>query len=353
MDLKLTVLRKEAKAWRKVCPRITFRLIALIELVKRQQTHGLRRLKDLDYELIGTKLGVSGRSVRRWKKAYEQGGAERLLPRPIKGRPPQVVRGHAAALILEWRRKYCWGAQVIGAHLLHDHGIRLSRHKIERYLRAKGLIRKIRRKKKSKHTRVVKIAHPGQFTQIDVKYLTKTLKNGSRAYVYTFIDHASKWRFKRAYEMFGNLQTKMFVEELSNHLPFQVLCLQSDNGAEFTNRFLSHLDAPREHLLDHWCKQNGVRHKLIPPGEKELQGLVERNHRQDDEELYHRIAGTVETLSGLNRLLDEHRQWCNAKRRRKALDWKTSDQWLAEYCRAQETPVSSDTQDENALPKAA
>jgi|GEM_PF-1324349 len=357
MDLKLTKLRQEAKAWRKISPRVTFRLLALIELVKRRNEFGLREYRELDYEVVGTKLGVSGRSVARWKGTYGKGGAEALLPRPIPGRPPGVIKGHLARQILEWRQLYNWGAEVIQAHLLHDHGIKLSRYKIERYLRSKKLLRKVRRKKKNKHTRVVRISEPGRFTQIDVKYVTKALKNGSRAYVYTFIDHASKWRFKRAFEMFGNLQTKMFIEELALRLPFKISCLQSDNGAEFTNRFLSHLDAPKEHLLDQWCKANGVRHKLIPPGEKELQGLVERNHRQDDEELYHRIEGKVETLSGLNSILDQHCTWCNSRRRRKALGWKTSTEWLQEY-RNLKNPkvqeVSADTLgEESDEPKAA
>lgn len=352
MDLKITELRKEAKAWRKISPRVCFRLIALIELKKRADLKPHRRLKELDFTLVGNRLGVSGRSLRRWKSAYEKKGATGLLPKPIRGRPPQTLRGHLARQVLEWRYLYGWGAEVIQAHLLHDHGIRLSRHKIEHYLRSKSLLRKVKRQKKSKHTRTVRIAVPGQFTQIDVKYVTKALKSGKRAYVYTFIDHASKWRFKRAFEMFGNQQTKAFVDELLPHLPFPVQCLQTDNGSEFTNRFLSHLDAPRDHILDHWCKQNGVRHKLIPPGEKELQGLVERNHRQDDEELYHRIEGEVETVAGLNSLLDEYGQWCNASRRRKILGWKTSNEWLSHYRASQDPASGADTAPES-VPQAA
>jgi hypothetical protein len=56
---------------------------------------------------------------------------------------------------------------------------------------------------------------------------------------------------------------------------------------------------------------------------------------------------------GLNRLLDEHCRWCNSKRRRKALAWKTSDQWLADYEKAKALPVSADTQQGNCLPEAA
>ena len=331
MDFNLTTLRREAKFFRKVSPRMTIRVLALIELTKRRQKKRNWRLGDPEYELIASRFALSGRSLRRYEKAYQKGGVGALAPRPIRGRRAVPIRGRLAQRIVGWRKRYGWGAEVIAAHLLHDHQMRVGRFRLERFLRKKGLIRKVRRKKKSKHTKRVFIEHPGQFTQIDVKYLTKTLKNGSRCYVYSFVDHASKWRFKRAFEMFGNLQTKNFVEELALHVPFQIRCLQSDNGAEFTNRFNSHPDAPKLHLLDEWCNSNSIRHKLIPPGEKELQGLVERNHRQDDEELYHRIERRVETIAGLNTLLDEHCSWCNSKRRRKALAWMTAQEWLAAY----------------------
>jgi transposase len=120
MDLKLNQLRKEAKAWRKICPRVTFRVLALIELTKRRQQFGLKKLRELDYELIGAKLGVSGRSIIRWKKTYEKDGVNALLPSPIQGRPAKPTRGHVARQILEWRKLYNWGAEVIQAHLLHD-----------------------------------------------------------------------------------------------------------------------------------------------------------------------------------------------------------------------------------------
>jgi len=271
-----------------------------------------------------------------------------LSPRPIRGRKAVAIRGRLAARILSMRRRYGWGAEVIQAHLFYDHSTSLGRYRIERYLRGHGLIRKVRRKKKNKHTRKVKIDHPGEFTQIDVKYVTKALKSGARAYVYSFVDHASKWRFKRAYEMFGNLQTKAFMEELLIRVPFVIQKIQSDNGGEFTNRFNSHPDDPKPHLLDEICQAHGIRHKLIPPGEKELQGLVERNHRQDEEELYHRLEKRIETISGLNSELDSYCGWANARRRRKALGWNTSDQWLREYKNSKDLLKSKEEKAEEA-----
>lgn len=336
MNFKITTLRREAKAWRKISPRICFRLLLLIELEKFRQKHraGRQRLSDADYELVACRFGKSGRTLRRYAQSYLEKGVQGISPRAIRGRRAVPIRGRLAQMILGWRRRYHWGAEVIQAHLFHDHGIRIGRYRLERFLRHRGLLKKVRRKKKNKHTRRVRIEHPGAFTQIDVKYVTRALRSGSRAYVYSFVDHASKWRFKRAFEMFGNLQTKAFLEELLLAAPFRIKCIQSDNGGEFTNRFNSHPDDPKPHLLDEICAREGIRHKLIPPGEKELQGLVERNHRQDEEELYHRLEKRVHSISGLNSQLDEYCRWANSRRRRKALGWQTSLQWLEEYEKA-------------------
>jgi transposase len=335
MEFKLSVLRREAKCFRLVCPRTYERLLVLIELRKHLDRRRARRFHNVDLEIIGARMKISARTVRRWLTAYLRQGSGALVPKPISGRPRKVIRGRLAKRIVEMRRRYGWGAEVIHEHLARDHGIGLGQYRIHEFLRRKDLLRKSRRqkRKKNKHTRRVIVKIPGAHTQIDVKYLTRTLTGGRRCYVYSFIDHASKWRFKRAFEMFGNLQTQQFMEELLKCVPFAILRLQSDNGGEFTNRFNSHPDAPKPHLLDEICVREGIRHRLIPPGEKELQGLVERSHRQDDEELYHRHQDRVHTIAGLNQLLDEYCAWANARRRRKALGWLTSDEWLADYRR--------------------
>lgn len=265
MSFRISDLRREAKAWRKISPRICFRLLLLIELQKfrEKRRNGRRRLSDADYEIVASRFGKSGRTLRRYAQSYLKRGVAGLSPRPIRGRKAKAIRGRLAQRILGWRRRYQWGAEVIQAHLLHDHGITLGRFRIERFLRNRKLLKKVRRKKANKHTRKVKIHHPGEFTQIDVKYVTRALKSGTRAYVYSFVDHASKWRFKRAFEMFGNLQTKAFMEELLLQVPFTIEKIQSDNGAEFTNRFNSYPDDPKPHLLDEFCHRHGIRHKLI------------------------------------------------------------------------------------------
>jgi transposase InsO family protein len=227
------------------------------------------------------------------------------------------------------RKLFNWGAEVIQAHLKFDHNIQLSRYKINRYLRKKGLLIRKKCKLRKKHTQVVQVESPGQHTQTDVKHLPHLLGNGEKCYNYNFVDHASKWAFKKAYDSYGPSETRDFMSCVVAAAPFTIRRLQSDNGVEFTFKYLSRIDEPKVHALDQFCASHEIRHVLIPPGEKELQGLVERSHRQDDEELFHRIKPY--DLAQFNKILTHHTQWRNSKRRRKALGWKSSDEFLSDH----------------------
>ncbi len=144
MDLKVGVLRREVKQYRGKSVRVTERLMVLLEVAKRGSDS---RLAELEYERIALQFGISARTLYRWVAAYEQGGVEALVPHHSHGRKAEPIRGHTAKKIVEYRRMYRWGAEVIAAHLLHDHGIDIGRYRIERYLRRKGLLLAPGRKK--------------------------------------------------------------------------------------------------------------------------------------------------------------------------------------------------------------
>lgn len=329
MDFKLSTLRSHAKQFSYKNEATRIRFLTLIELAKRVPEGRICRFRECDFESVGARFGVSGRSVRRWWNAYRKSGAKALIAKKASGRKKNAIRGHTAALILRYRSLYRWGAVVIQKHLELDHGIFIGLYRIQEYLRTKELLRPVRQKKKSKHTRKVYVRIPGAHTQMDVKYFPKRLPNGHRMYVYNFRDHASKWTHKKAFASFGAAETKEFFLEVLDRFPGTIYSVQTDNGGEFTNRFISHVDAPKAHILDQICRQHGVRHRLIPPGEKELQGLVERSHREDEDELYSRI--NPKTLLELNTLLNAHAERLNLSRRRKNLDWKTSSAFLESY----------------------
>ena len=65
-----------------------------------------------------------------------------------------------------------------------------------------------------------------------------------------------------------------FIDEVLRRLPFRVLVVQTDNGAEFQSEFHWHLET------------QDIRHVYIRPRTPRLNGKVERSHRVDDQEFY-------------------------------------------------------------------
>lgn len=329
MDFKLSKIRAEAKKFSYQNERTRIRFLALIELCKMCRENP-KLLNAGFYEKAGARFGKSGRSVERWWKEYRTEGHLGLVAKKAPGRKSKPLRGHLAKLVLDYRTRFNWGAELIHVHLKSEHKIELSQFRIEFYLRKKGLTRRRKAiKKKNKHTSKVVVIIPGAHTQMDVKYFPRKHTGEKQLYVYNFRDHATRWTYKRAYSSLGAFETEDFFRRVIAAFPEKIWSVQTDNGSEFTNRHLSHVDKPKEHILDVLCRSEKIRHRLIPVGEKELQGLVERSHRQDDEELYHRIR--PRSAEELNCFLGPHCEWANEKRRRAALNWKTSSEFLAEY----------------------
>lgn len=339
MILNLEHLRHDYKLIRKVNWKIAERVRALIELTKVEleyenfQSKAGKRIK-VD-ELIFS-LKISLRTLQRWKSSYRSDGLTGLGIKTIKGKVAVELSDETKNLISNYRKLYKWGSETIQAHLLHDHKKDITRYKIERYLTVSGLrekypctTKKRQKAKKKKHTKKVVVKEPGKHTQMDIKYQIHLLRNKQKAFVYNFIDHASNWSFKYAYSRISAENTKDFMEKLIKECPFKIKRLQTDNGIEFTYKWISeYADDPKIHPLMKLCHDEQISHKLIPPGEKELQGLVERSHRQDDQELFSNIE--PKDLNQFNEQLKEYYLWRNESRRFKKINWMTPNQYLSQ-----------------------
>lgn len=339
MILTLEHLRHDYHLIRKLNWTVALRVNALIELTKidlKYEHTQSKSAKNIKVNELINGLKISLRTIQRWKSDYRKHGLVGLGIKDIKGRPAKELSEKLKGLITNYRKEYKWGAEVIRAHLLHDHQEVITKYKIERFLTKSGLrekypcttVKKKKAQKKKKHTKKVFVEEPGKHTQMDVKYQTHLLKNKQKAYVYNFIDHASNWSFKYAYAAITALNTEDFMNRLIEVCPFKIKRLQTDNGVEFTFKWISEFsDDPKVHPLMKLCHQEDIKHKLIPPGEKELQGLVERSHRQDDQELFSNIA--PENLEEFNVALENYYKWRNKYRRFKKLGWLTPDEYLA------------------------
>ncbi len=95
---------------------------------------------------------------------------------------------------------------------------------------------------------------------------------------------------------------------LQKIFPFKIQTIQTDNGTEFTYKYISDMEfCPFDIAL----KNAGVQHKLIPPRTPWHNGKVERSHRNDQRYFYN--WEKFASVEDLNRKLKDHLHWSNRK----------------------------------------
>jgi transposase InsO family protein len=153
---------------------------------------------------------------------------------------------------------------------------------------------------------------PGHRVQVDVKFLEPLGGFRKKHYQFTAIDDCTRIRILRIYDRNNQRTAIQFMDYVLEKLPFQVECVQTDNGAEFQGRC-------HWHLLD-----PGIGHVYIKPKTPRLNGKVERSHRIDAEEFYRMLDGVVIDDTGLfNEKPQEWENFYNFHRPHGGLDGQT------------------------------
>jgi transposase InsO family protein len=231
----------------------------------------------------------SGRSLKRWLKAYRELGKDGLIPKSTrpKTQPNETpIRIKEEIITLRNQTKLC-------AKKLHwrleRYGLMIPTSTIGKILKEAGLVRKYRVKRiKYKYIRALR--QPGELVEIDVKYVPGKIA-GKRYFQYTAIDTASRWRYLAIYDEQTTFHSIVFLKEVIARFPHKILAIKTDNGSIFTNYYLgtnkrSDVSIKTVHALDLFCRKSSITHYLIDPGKPAQNGTVERSHREDQEKFY-------------------------------------------------------------------
>ena len=117
---------------------------------------------------------------------------------------------------------------------------------------------------------------PG-FLHVDIKYLPKMPDEPQRRYLFVAIDRATRWVFFKIYDTQSQENSLDFLEALQEKCPVRIEKILTDNGAQFTDRFLTpNREASGNHLFDQACTRQNIEHRLIPPRHPQSNGMVER-----------------------------------------------------------------------------
>jgi len=270
--------------------------------------------------------GVSLSSVKRWSKRYDgtwQSLAERShRPKSHPNRHDQqeeeIIRNAFKGKYFRYGWDGVYDEAVEKGYKRSYSGMVYAAHRM-------GLLGESEGKKPSRKQdrRYPELLTPGEKVQIDVKEVPYNCLRGAakrdekHLYQWTAIDECTRFRFIYAFEEHTPENSVKFLKMLQQAFPFKIQVIQTDNGTEFTYKYISDdTPCPFDTALD----KAGIIHKLIPPRTPWHNGKVERSHRNDQRYFYDwEKFGSVEEL---NEKLREHLRWSNSKTMR-TLDRKS------------------------------
>ena len=231
---------------------------------------------------------VSRQSVHRWIARYD-GTLESLKDGSHKPHwhPNQQTKSEVDMVLKVQRHNKRLGLVCLWVHLTQDFGYSRSVPALYKLLRRENIMRTPTKRRRHKSKPYEPILTPGARIQMDVKYVPRECLvgalSGKRLYQYTAIDECTRWRHVAIYEDLSTSSSVHFLNQVLARFPFEIECVQTDNGAEFTSRYTNagHLSAFESAL-----GALGIRHKLIAPATPRHNGKVERSHRSDQERFY-------------------------------------------------------------------
>lgn len=321
------------------------------QTVREKLSQQLRKCRDRDVRikaeviLYSLKLGNVGLACRRlgfgrsffykWWRRLVAGKFRLRALREKSRRPKRSPRriGRSVESRIGFYKRKGYGADMVKEFLRRE-GLVVSRSTINHVLNNRLPAATKRRIKLKKHRLRYELAIPGERLQVDVKYSPMPV-GGKTVYIYVAVDECTRWRFAYAYDELNAHWTVDFLDRLAKACPFPIWTIQTDNGPEFTYSLMG--NGRGVHPMTTWCGQKDIRHRLIPPGVKELNGKVERSHRTDADYFYGQAP--TATLALFNRALTQWISFYNAQRPHGGLGYRTPLEALKERISALQSAV--------------
>ena len=285
------------------------------EARKRQAVVKLARRKGKSF--AARIYGVSLSSVKRWDKQYDGKDWRSLVER--SHRPHSHPKRHTESeeMIISkafWKKyeRYGWDGVYAEAKA---NGYTRSLSGMIYAAKRLDLVDKAKRRPPRRHDRrFPELLMPGEKVQIDVKEVPyhclrgKLLRDNKHLYQWTAIDECTRIRFLYIFEEHTPENSVKFLRMLMKVFPFKIQTIQTDNGTEFTYKYISETE---ECPFDRALRELGIEHKLIPPRTPWHNGKVERSHRNDQRYFYD--WETFRTVEEAREKLKQHLSWSNNK----------------------------------------
>lgn len=132
-------------------------------------------------------------------------------------------------------------------------------------------------------------AYPGQKVQIDVKFVPSyCVSNGQKYYQYTAIDECTRLVYRELYDEHSTYSSTDFLKKLVVAFPFAIREIQTDNGREFTNAYMSKKTSKLS-LFEKTLQDFDIIYHRIRVATPRHNGKVERQYRIDENRFYKKM----------------------------------------------------------------
>ncbi len=234
----------------------------------------LIQASDEPQTVLARRFGVSVETIARWKhrdSVEDRSHTAHRLQTTLTPGQEAIVVYLRRALLLSLDDLLA----VTRAFLCPE----VSRSGLDRCLRRHGVgtLRTLRPAPAKASVAPFKAYTPG-FVHVDVKYLPQMLDEDARRYLFVAIDRATRWVYGAIKPDKSARAARAFLAALAKAAPFRITTLLTDNGKEFTDRFVTagERTPTGQHVFDQLCEALGIEHRLTRPRRPQTNGMVER-----------------------------------------------------------------------------
>ena len=239
---------------------------------------------------------------------------------------PQKTSEDDENLIVDLHERHGNSDRLLAIEFEKETNRKIGHSTICAVLRRKGKARKYRTIKPNAFNRRYSAAKPLERTQSDTLWTGLTDNNGHRVYMVGFIDDCSRHTFGELWNEKGSYEATSTLEKYLTKIGMPKL-VQTDNGTEFTNRYVSELNHKRQKesrpaAFESLLAEHKIEHHLIRPRTPQHNGKIERFNQTVLREFSARVKDRL-TLEEYRILFQDYLQWYNKKRPHSSLKYLT------------------------------
>ena len=303
----------------------------------------IRAFQSGNISLTADKFGCSRRKLYFWLNRLRQAGYDinslASHSRAPKSNSRMIPEETIRLAIRVSSENYNIGAKNTALVLKTEHNIKIHASTLGYIFKRQNISKQYRKPKKNPHTKRYAAQNALERTQQDTVNLGIVDNNGNKVKAYPVVDDCSRVATAYVADEHSNYEAtnglKRFVEKYGK--PDNS---QTDNGVEFTNKYLSEENPKRQKEAvksgyEQYLDQKKIRHKLIRPRTPQLNGKVERFNQTLKRSLRGRLKDGM-NIPQIQEIVDKFLDWYNNVRPHVSLNGLTPYQV---FCQTVEAKV--------------